>query len=112
MQTAATPHTGGPDGGGQGGAATAELASLLTTDADAYTWVAATNGAQSAAGYQLATERPVLAIGGFTDDPSPTLEQFQALVAEGEVHYYLAGGDNRGGGPGGGNGTSARSPPG
>ena len=98
---------GGGPGGDQGGAVSSELASLLTTDADAYTWVAATNGAQSAAGYQLATERPVLAIGGFTNDPSPTVAEFQAMVAKGEIHYYLAGGGNRGGG-GGGNGTSAQ----
>ena len=103
--------TGGqaPGGrGGQGGAVSADLIALLNTDADAYTWVAATNGAQSAAGYQLATERPVLAIGGFTNDPSPTLAAFQALVAQGEIHSYLAGGSNRGGGPAGGNGTSSQ----
>ena len=120
VQTAATPHTGsivtaGPvsaseTGGDQGGAVSTELIALLNTEADAYTWVAATNGAQTAAGYQLATGRPMLAIGGFTHDPSPTLAEFQALVAQGEIHYYLAGGNRggSGGGPGGGNGTSAQ----
>ena len=32
-------------------------------------------------------------IGGFNgSDPSPTLEQFQQYVANGEIHYYIAGG--------------------
>jgi hypothetical protein len=32
-------------------------------------------------------------IGGFNaTDPSPTLEQFQRYVAEGEIHWYIASG--------------------
>jgi hypothetical protein len=65
--------------------------------------VAATVGANSAAGYQLATEEPVMAIGGFNgSDPSPTLAQFQELVAAGEIHWFIPGGTGagRGGGPG------------
>jgi hypothetical protein len=32
----------------------------------------------------------VLAIGGFNGtDPDPTLAEFEALVAKGEIHYYL-----------------------
>jgi len=51
------------------------------------------HGANSAAGYQLATDDPVMAIGGFNGtDPSPTLAQFQAYVAEGKIHYYISGG--------------------
>jgi hypothetical protein len=39
----------------------------------------------------------VMGIGGFNGrDPAPTLAQFQALVAAGEVHYFIGGG-----GPGG-----------
>ena len=54
-----------------------------------------------AAGYQLATGDSVMPIGGFNGtDPSPTLEQFQALVAAGEIHYFIAGG-GMGGGRGG-----------
>ena len=34
-----------------------------------------------------------MAIGGFNGtDPSPTLAQFQQLVAAGDVHYFIAGG--------------------
>jgi 4-amino-4-deoxy-L-arabinose transferase-like glycosyltransferase len=85
---------------------------VLTQDADSYTWIAATTGANSAAGYQLATGDPVMALGGFNgSDPWPTLEVFQQYVAEGKVHYYIAGGGFGGGGFGGGQqgGSSATS---
>ncbi|MBX6391791.1 MAG: glycosyltransferase family 39 protein, partial [Frankia sp.] len=79
---------GGPGGraGGLLGAATPgdNLVALLRADADDYTWVAATVGANNAAGYQLATGEPVMPVGGFNGtDPSPTLAQFQEYVAEG-----------------------------
>ena len=49
-----------------------------------------------------------MAIGGFNgSDPTPTLEEFKALVAAGKVHYFLAAGGGMGGGPGGGSGTSS-----
>ena len=71
----------------------AELVALLQQDADRYTWVAAAVGSNSAAGVQLATGDPVMAIGGFNgSDPAPTLEQFQRYVAEGRIHYFLGGG--------------------
>jgi 4-amino-4-deoxy-L-arabinose transferase-like glycosyltransferase len=82
----------------------AEAKKLLEKDAAQYTWVAASIGSQNAAGYQLATGDPVMAIGGFNGtDPSPTLEQFQQYVANGEIHYFIAGG----GMGGSGSGTSA-----
>ncbi|WP_342801646.1 glycosyltransferase family 39 protein [Nocardia sp. No.11] len=75
------------------------IVSLLERDGENYTWVAATVGSNSAAGYQLATELPVMPIGGFNgSDPSPTLDQFTTYVAEGKIHYFVAGGR---GGPGG-----------
>src|SRR5205807_1299064 len=41
-------------------------------------------------------------IGGFNGtDPSPTLAQFQQYVAEGRIHWFVAGGGGPGGGPGG-----------
>ncbi len=71
----------------------AELTATLLEDADKFTWVAATVGANNAAGYQLATEEPVMPLGGFNgSDPSPTLEEFQATVAAGEVHWFIEGG--------------------
>ncbi|KQY39286.1 glycosyl transferase [Nocardia sp. Root136] len=76
-----------------------QIVTLLETNGTDYTWVAAAVGSNSAAGYQLATELPVMPIGGFNgSDPSPTLEQFQQYVADGRIHYFVAGGR---GGPGG-----------
>jgi hypothetical protein len=74
---------------------------LLEKNASNYTWVAATVGSNSAAGYQLATRDPVMAIGGFNgSDPTPTLAQFKRYVAEGRIHYFIStGGSGGGGGP-------------
>ena len=59
-------------------------------------FVAAAIGSNSAAGYQLATEEPVMAIGGFNgSDPSPTLAEFQQYVADGEIHWFIGGGVGR-----------------
>ena len=50
-----------------------------------------------------------MAIGGFNGgDPSPTLAQFQSLVAQHKIHYYIDCG-NGGGGGGNGGGTSRTS---
>ncbi|MEU3143759.1 MULTISPECIES: glycosyltransferase family 39 protein [unclassified Streptomyces] len=99
------PGGGGGTGGLLGGASVdSEARELLETDAEDYTWVAAAIGAQNAASHQLATGDPVMAIGGFNGtDPSPTLAQFQQYVAEGKIHYFVAGG-GMGGGMGGGTG--------
>jgi 4-amino-4-deoxy-L-arabinose transferase-like glycosyltransferase len=84
---------GGMGGLLDGGTPDAELVALLRQDADRYTWVAAAVGSNSAAGVQLATGEPVMAIGGFNgSDPAPTLEQFQQYVAEGRIHWFLGGG--------------------
>ncbi|WP_250288243.1 ArnT family glycosyltransferase [Streptomyces atroolivaceus] len=96
---------GGGGGGGMGGllngaSVDSEARTLLTQNADAYTWAAAAIGSQNAASYQLATGDPVMAIGGFNgSDPSPTLARFQQYVEDGEIHYFLSGG--MGGGMGG-----------
>ena len=77
------------------------LTKLLEKSASSYTWVAATVGSNSAAGYQLATRDPVMAIGGFNgSDPAPTLAQFEKYVAEGKIHYFIVGGGTGGGGGG------------
>ena len=79
------------------------MVARLTADADRYTWVAAAVGAQTAAGYQLATGDPVMSLGGFNgSDPWPTLDVFKAYVESGQVHYFIAGG-----GMGGSNGGSS-----
>ena len=99
--------------GGMGGllnAATPSTAvvAALSSNASSYKWVAAAVGAQNAAGLQLGTQLPVMAIGGFNgSDPSPTLAQFQEYVKSGQIHYFLAGGGM--GAPGGSSSTNVSS---
>ncbi|WP_082614010.1 glycosyltransferase family 39 protein [Mycobacterium sp. Root265] len=103
VATAAAPHQGaipmvGPARGGGGFGPgfldapepTPELTALLTDDAARYTWPAAVVGSNNAAGYQLAADVPVMAVGGFNGtDPAPTLDEFRGLVAAGRVHYFI-----------------------
>jgi hypothetical protein len=136
LDTVATAHTGaipsaGPSGqssfGGPGGRSPmiagrangglldtsqpdSALVSALEANASDYRWVAATVGSNNAAGLQLASNRPVMSIGGFNGtDPTPTLAEFQKLVAAGEVHYFIAGGGMGFGGPGGGSSSNTSS---
>jgi 4-amino-4-deoxy-L-arabinose transferase-like glycosyltransferase len=109
--TTTSPDTGSNPGGLlDGSTPSAALSRLLEADASTYTWVAATVGSNSAAGYQLATQQPVMAIGGFNgSDPSPTLVQFKAWVAAGRIHYFIAGGGLGGGlGGSGSSGTASQ----
>jgi 4-amino-4-deoxy-L-arabinose transferase-like glycosyltransferase len=99
---------GGP--GGAGGLLDAaepseEVRQLLVEGAEDFDWVAATVGANNAAGFQLATELPVMPIGGFNgSDPSPTLEEFKQMVADGRIHWFISTG---GGFPGQSGGSGA-----
>jgi hypothetical protein len=109
----ATGRNGG-FGGGPGGilgssTPSAELTGLLQADASSYRWVAAVVSANQAAGYQLAANDPVMAIGGFNGtDPAPSLAQFQQYVTNGDIHYFIVGGGGFGGrGRAGGQGQSA-----
>lgn len=117
LQTLVTAHTGGivtagPSSGDRQGPplpgpsgmpagpprqqpVTAKIVAQLLDNAGSYTWVAAAKGSMDAAPYQLATDRPVVPLGGFgSGDPSPTLEQFQQYVADRRVHYFIAPGDD------------------
>ncbi|WP_422935421.1 ArnT family glycosyltransferase [Sinomonas sp. P47F7] len=97
---------GGTQAGGPGGetSASSELVALLKQTTTK--WSAATNGSNSAASLELASDTNVIAMGGFTgSDPYPSLDQFKALVASGQVTYYIAGG-GMGGGFGGRGGAS------
>ncbi|HVB92346.1 MAG TPA: glycosyltransferase family 39 protein [Acidimicrobiales bacterium] len=106
---------GGPGGpGGGGGFLSASrsapaLTRLLQSHAGHFTWVAATVNANSAAGYQLASGDPVMAIGGFNGtDPAPSLAQFEKYVSGGAVHYFIAGGGGGGFGQGRSNDVSSQ----
>ncbi|MFE5879232.1 ArnT family glycosyltransferase [Rhodococcus sp. NPDC056506] len=73
-----------------GSESASELTAMLVNAGT--TWSAATNGSQSAATYELASNTAVMAIGGWSSDPAPTLDQFIQYVADGKIHYYIAGG--------------------
>lgn len=100
QQTSGTPELGGMGGMSSmsgmsglldGGDASDEIVALLEDTGDAR-WAAATTGSQSAAAYQLASNRAVMPIGGFNGtDPAPTLEEFQQHVGQGEIRWYIAG---------------------
>jgi 4-amino-4-deoxy-L-arabinose transferase-like glycosyltransferase len=97
----AAPTTGRPAAGGTGGLGgllnastpSTALVSALTANSSDYTWVAATVGSNNAAGLQLATDKAVMAIGGFNgSDPAPTLAQFEAWAKSGRIHYFIGSG--------------------
>lgn len=108
VATAATPHSGaipsvGPARHGFGGftgpgglldspSPGPGLSATLAADAHDFTWAAAVIGSNNAAGYQLASGAPVMAVGGFNGtDPAPTLGQFQRYVADRKIHYFIRG---------------------
>lgn len=97
-----TAPTGTPTAGGGAGGASADetLIAYLAEDAGSARWIVAVSGSGTAAGIQLATGLPVMAMGGFNgSDAAPTLEQLQAYVASGELRYVLLSGSGGGGGP-------------
>jgi 4-amino-4-deoxy-L-arabinose transferase-like glycosyltransferase len=117
---AGAPGVGAARAGGPGGTAqtSAALVKALRRDATAYRWVAATSGSQSAAALELASDEPVMAIGGFDNQGGNLrLAAFQRYLAKREIHYYIASAGGRaapaggrgapGGGPGGGGTSSA-----
>jgi 4-amino-4-deoxy-L-arabinose transferase-like glycosyltransferase len=95
------PGAGGPDGGGT---ANSELTALLK--ASTAKWSGIVSGASQAANLELATGTSVIALGGWNGgDPYPTLAQFQEMVANGEIGYFISGGGM--GGMGGGRGGNS-----
>ena len=96
--TAEAPSAQAGGGGmGEQGSSNSELTALLK--ASTTKWSAAISGATSAASLELASGTSVIALGGWNgNDPSPTLAQFQAYVAAGQIHYFISGGGMGGGG--------------
>jgi 4-amino-4-deoxy-L-arabinose transferase-like glycosyltransferase len=108
--TTAGGTTGNAGGLLSGSSSTADIDALLQEDAGSYRWAAATIGSNSASGFQLDSGEAVMPIGGFNgSDPSPTLAQFQAYVAAGDIHWFIASGGGMGGGMGGRGGGSTTS---
>jgi len=67
-----------------------ELAGLLA--ATHTRWSAATNGSQSAAALEISSGTSVMAVGGWSGDPVPTLQQFIDDVHAGKISYYVEAG--------------------
>ncbi|WP_040831771.1 ArnT family glycosyltransferase [Nocardia jiangxiensis] len=101
-----TQQSGGQGGGfGEGTDNNTALQQLMKNSTN-YRWAAAAIGSQSAGSLELSTGASVMAIGGFTgSDNSPTLAQFEQYVADGDIHYFIAGGH---GGPGGDSGVASQ----
>lgn len=86
------PHRNGMGGLLRSRPAGPETVAALRDGADRFDWVLATVGSNNAAGYQLSSREPVLAIGGFNGtDPYPSLDEFERFVADGRIHYFLPG---------------------
>jgi 4-amino-4-deoxy-L-arabinose transferase-like glycosyltransferase len=103
-----TPGTasGGRGGGFGDQTASSTLTDYLVANRGSARWIVAVTSANQAGSIELATRQPVMAMGGFTgSDPAPTLEQFQALVASGQLRFVIVGG--QGGGPGGVSGEAS-----
>ena len=99
---------GGPGlgAGVAGGAADSTLVDYLVANRGSATWIVAVDSSMNAGSIELASGEPVMAMGGFNGgDPAPTLAQFKALVASGQVRYLLVEGTG-GGGVGAPGGTS------
>ncbi|KUL25135.1 glycosyltransferase family 39 protein [Actinoplanes awajinensis] len=101
------PSSPAPGGGrGGGSSSNSELTALLK--ASTTRWSAAVSGATSAADLELASGTAVIALGGWNgSDPSPTLAEFQASVAAGDIRYFVSGGGMGGGGGQGGTATES-----
>ncbi|MFF0634548.1 hypothetical protein ACFYTS_18795 [Nocardia sp. NPDC004151] len=71
-----------------GGQADTQLVALLQQTNTK--WSAAIDRSSPAAGLELASRTPILAIGSFTsEDPVPTLPRFQQMVRDHDITYYL-----------------------
>ncbi|HVH25087.1 MAG TPA: glycosyltransferase family 39 protein [Pseudonocardia sp.] len=87
-------------GGGPGENESVDPALVTLLQQAGTTWSAATVSGMGGASLALASDTTVMSIGGFSgSDPAPTLAQFQAYVAAGEVRYFVVGGGPGGGGP-------------
>ena len=107
------PGTGGPGFGGAGGPggsvslSDSALAQYLVNNQGSATWIVAVSDASDAADLELATGKPIMAMGGFSgSDNALTLDQLEADIAHGSLRYVIVGG--QGGGPGGFNSQSSQ----
>jgi len=93
------PHTGGSPvvgrkvqnnsrtGGFEGGVDSSALDSMLRSTTT--TWSAAIDRSSAAATLELGSDTAVMAIGGFSNDPAPTLDEFVTDVTNHRVTYFV-----------------------
>jgi 4-amino-4-deoxy-L-arabinose transferase-like glycosyltransferase len=94
------PAGSAPRGGAAGGSLSTTVTDYLLANQGSAKYLVAADGSHVTAGIILATGQPVVTIGGFNgNDPTPTVSQLAAMVADGELKYIIVG---SGGGPGGG----------
>ncbi len=99
----------GDGGAGPGDNVNQALVDYLLANQGSATWLVAADSANQASAIQLASGKPVMAMGGFSgSDPAPTLEQLQAYIRSGQLRYVVGGSGGPGGGGRGGAVTSAR----
>jgi hypothetical protein len=96
----------GPDGapggsamgaGGLGASLDTATIDVLVASQGTATWLVAVSDASTAAQLELATLRPVMAMGGFSgSDDALSLARLQALVSSGDLRFIVLGGSRRG----------------
>ena len=80
------------EGRGDNGGANQALINYLLANQGNATFIVATPSSMTADGIILATNKPVMALGGFGgSDPILTTSQLAALVSKGTVRYFLLG---------------------
>jgi 4-amino-4-deoxy-L-arabinose transferase-like glycosyltransferase len=85
-------------GGGDNGGTNQALVSYLLANQGKATYIVATPSSMTADSIILATNKPVMALGGFGgSDPILTTNQLAALVSKGTVRYFLLGSFGGGG---------------
>jgi 4-amino-4-deoxy-L-arabinose transferase-like glycosyltransferase len=97
IPTAGPSGNGGFGGGGNASATTsstnAKLISYLEAHQGATKYLLAVSSSMQADSIILATNKPVMAMGGFSgSDPILTTSSLQALIANGTVRYFMIGG--------------------
>jgi 4-amino-4-deoxy-L-arabinose transferase-like glycosyltransferase len=108
LPIAGASSQGGAAGGGTALDANATLISYLEAHQGSATYLVAVSSAQEASSIILETNKPVMALGGFTgSDPILTTSQLAKLAQEGVVRYFLVNGGGFGGGGGAGGGQNS-----
>jgi 4-amino-4-deoxy-L-arabinose transferase-like glycosyltransferase len=88
-----------------GGALGSDVIAYLEQHQGKATWLVAVQSANEAASIELATGKPVMAMGGFSGtDPAMTVDKLAQLVSSGRLRYVVISG----GGPGGGSSSAVQ----